>query len=81
MPKAFTTGLETLVTKVAIAAPASTFSPLNALRGAGKSLRRGAIIAGVGGAGALAVGAGLENENQKKKDRLVYAPMNGSFSA
>jgi hypothetical protein len=48
---------------------------------AGRGLRRGAILAGVGGAGALAVGAGLEHENQKKQDRLVYAPMNGSFSA
>lgn len=77
----FKTGLENLMTKVAIAAPASSFSPMNALRGAGKSLRRGALIAGVGGAGALAVGAGLEHESQKKRDRLVYAPMSGSFSA
>lgn len=46
----------------------------------GKSLRRGALLAGVGGAGALAVGAGLEHENQKKRDGLVYSPMAGSFS-
>jgi hypothetical protein len=77
----FKTGLEALMTKVAIAAPASTFSPMNALRGAGKSLRRGALVAGVGATGALALGAGMEHESQKKRDRLVYAPMNGSFSA
>jgi hypothetical protein len=46
----------------------------------GKGLRRGALLAGVGGAGALALGAGLEHGNQKKRDRLVYAPTAGGFS-
>lgn len=47
---------------------------------AGKGLRRGAMIAGVGGAGALALGAGMEHERDKKRDRLVYSPMSGGFS-
>ena len=46
---------------------------------AGKGLRRGALIAGVGGAGALALGAGQEYGRDKQRDRLTYAPMGGGL--
>lgn len=76
----FKTGLEELTEKVAIAMTASSFSPMNALRGVGKSLRRGAVMAGVGGAGALALGAGMEHDRDKKRDHLVYSPTSGGFA-
>ena len=46
---------------------------------AGRGLRRGAMIAGVGAAGALALGAGSQYGEDKKRDRLVYSPMSGGM--
>jgi len=83
----FKTGLEDLVEKVAgagtsaLPAPGLGVRAGDVWRGAKKTLRRGAIAAGIGGAGALALGAGLEHEHAKKRDSLVYAPMTGSFSS
>lgn len=49
------------------------------LASAGRGLRRGAMLAGVGAAGALALGAGSQYGEDKKRDRLVYSPMAGGM--
>ena len=45
----------------------------------GQGMRRALPWMALGGAGALVLGVGLEYGNDKKRDRLTYAPMNGSF--
>lgn len=45
----------------------------------GQGMRRALPLMALGGAGALALGAGLEYGNEKKRDQLTYAPMNGSY--